>query len=65
MTAFAVYDSVRGIDVSEHPSLAEAYKEIHRLERKPGGEGRYAVRLASQHRQNLERQAAPRKLSFV
>lgn len=65
MTAFAVYDSERDVDLSEHGSLAAAYKEIERLKQKRGNDCSLAVRLASHHRRNLEEQATTRRLSFV
>ena len=51
MTAFAVFDPQQDKDLSEHKSLSEAYHEIDRLQ----GTGRLGVRLARQHRTNLQR----------
>ena len=54
MSTFAVFDPTRDKDLSEHPSLSDAYREIDRLNRIHGA-ARFGVRLASAHRTAVER----------
>lgn len=54
MATFAVFDPTRDKDLSEHASLADAYREIDRLNN-TYGPGRFGVRLAREHRASVER----------
>lgn len=54
MAIFAVFDPTRDKDLSEHASLADAYREIDRLGQTYGS-GRFGVRLAQAHRATVER----------
>ncbi|HLY47345.1 MAG TPA: hypothetical protein VKQ73_17330 [Stellaceae bacterium] len=54
MATFAVFDSLRDKDLSEHLTLVDAYREIDRLSEIHGA-GRFSVRLARVHRSGVER----------
>lgn len=60
MAAFAIFDPVSGVDVSEHATLADAYRAVDKLNHEQGGT-RFAVRIGAEHRVRLEDQERDRK----